>query len=466
MSNPKGNFMRKGNNALAMLSRKIGICVLAGTLAFFIFTCATKSDAFSHIDHDVDRNHFEAAINSIKAAQKGKKPLYNDKNAVSLLLDLGFLEHYAGNYKASTEHLTEAERLIEEAFTKSITEGVTSFIANDNTKEYAGEDFEDIYINIFNALNYYKQGDLEGALVEVRKLTMSSGKLDMLSRKYEDARGSFGDGLMKIIGNLGITLNNALPQGDPVNFSNSALARYLSALFYLADKNEDAARIEFEQLQAAFASNKKVYSNPVPSDVAGAQNVPDGMARLNVLAFKGISPIKTEERFTQNWPFMKNSELQKPIFKLPVIVDRRASAGNIEVSVNGEKFQLELLEDMGAVTKETFNAKFANSFFKTFFRVLTKYVAADVAYQAAIQAGSPELAANIGVFATKKALDASEGADIRMGRFLPNRAYVGGINLEPGNYNVTVNFHSGTRRVFDVEVKAGDINLIDATCLK
>jgi hypothetical protein len=48
-------------------------------------------------------------------------------------------------------------------------------------------------------------------------------------------------------------MSDAMPKGKPVDFSNSALARYLSALFYLSDGNTDGARIEFEQLQAAFS---------------------------------------------------------------------------------------------------------------------------------------------------------------------------------------------------------------------
>jgi hypothetical protein len=53
-----------------------------------------------------------------------------------------------------------------------------------------------------------------------------------------------------------------------------------------------------------------------------------------------------------------------------------------------------------------------------------------------------------------------------MGQFLPNKAYVGGINLDPGSYAVAVQFASGTRYEYDVEVSEGSLNLIDAFCLK
>jgi len=66
----------------------------------------------------------------------------------------------------------------------------------------------------------------------------------------------------------------------------------------------------------------------------------------------------------------------------------------------------------------------------------------------------------------KAAADASEGADIRMGRFLPNNAYIGGINLEPGNYTFTINFGSGTKREISADVAAGKVTLIDVACLR
>jgi hypothetical protein len=61
-------------------------------------------------------------------------------------LDKGLLEHYVGNYRDSSQDLENAERLIQDTFTKSVTAGIASYIANDNTKEYPGEDYEDIYL--------------------------------------------------------------------------------------------------------------------------------------------------------------------------------------------------------------------------------------------------------------------------------------------------------------------------------
>lgn len=453
-------------------AQKVGKCALVIALALFALSCATKSDVYKDIDAAVGNNNFTAAIAAIEKGQEQKKPIYPEKNAIMLYLDKGMLEHYAVNSENSSQDLQQAERLIEEAFTKSVSADIMSYIANDNTKEYPGEDFEDIYINVFNALNYYKKGDLEGALVEVRKLSMSSGKLDMLARKYEDASKSFSDKAMAQLNKSGFKLPDSLPKPGAVNFSNSALARYLAALFLLGDGNTDGARIEFDQLAAAFSSNPKIYPFPVPSTVAQERSVPAGQARLNVIAFAGLSPVKEEERLTQHWPFMQNSTQRNPVFKLPKLVDRPSSITGIEVSVNDQKFHLELIEDMGAVIKETFAARFSEMFFKTYLRVLFKYIAADAGATVGNQLGGwGAVAGAVVAVGGKVAADASEAADIRMSRFLPNKAYAGGINLAPGTYNVTINFLSGGRTIAtvnrtDVEVKANTLNLVDAVSLR
>ena len=465
----KGKFLilKKGNCTFARVVKVFRSCILLTGIGLLFFSCATKPEAFRDIELAVNQNDFERAIAAIRTGQARNPPLYPESNAVSLFLDKGLLEHYAENHKNSAQDLLEAERLIEEAFTKSITQDMASYLANDNTKDYPGEDYEDIYLSIFNALNFYFDGNIEGAMVEIRKLTLPNGKLDMLSRKYEESTRSLGDYLMSGLNALGFQVNPQLPPGNPVNFSNSALARYLGVLFYLDNNNEDSARIEYEQLRAAFASNSKVYHNPIPRSIDNMRTVPAGKARLNIIGFTGLSPIKEEKTFEQATPFFGNSLYDVTRFKLPVLVRRPSSINRIEVEVIGHgRFELELLEDMSAVIEETYNARFANMFFKTYVRTLLKNAAAVIASNQAGRAGGG--LAHLGTsIAGRVATDVSESADIRMGRFFPDRAYVGAIDLEPGTYTIKVNFGGRTVKEFkDVNIRVGRVNLIQAVSLQ
>jgi len=456
-------------------------CFLFPALAFLFLSCASTSAAYRKIDSAVYQNDFERGIAEIVIGQEKNRPIYPEKNAVSLFLDKGILEHYAGNYSSSSRDLENAERLIRESFTKSITGEIASYIANDNTKEYPGEDYEDIYLNVFNALNYYHNNNPEEAMVEIRKITMPNGKLDLLSRKYEEGNKSAAQHLLESLNSIGFMTRLELPRGEPVVFSDSVLARYLSALFYQGRGNEDDARIEFSRLNAAFKSNPKVYYHPIPKSVGEAQNVPQGKGRLNVIGFTGLSPIKEEKIFNQFFPFFRNSALRYTQFKLPVLVKRPSAIDRIQVKINGgQNFDLELLEDMGAVSSETYNARFANIFFKTYIRTIIKYAAADIEASAtASRFGGRNdnnkaagwLAGMAVSVARKATVDASEAADIRMGRYFPDKAYIGGINLEPGIYSATVTFYNqgkviATADFTELNVRANTLNLIEAASLK
>jgi hypothetical protein len=432
-------------------------------------SCAGGPKAYKEIDHEVGGGNFEAAVDTIVKRQKSKKVIYSEKNAIMLFLDKGLLEYYAGNYAASSADLQEAERLIEEAYTKSITAGFLSYILNDNIKEYPGEDFEDIYINIFNALNYYKRGNIEGALVEIRKLSTTNGKLDMLARKYEYKDPNSGASLEELAQKE--AKGAQLPKGKKIEFNNSALARYLSALFYLADNNADGARIEFEQLQRAFLTNKDIYQNPIPKTVEQIRDVPQGKAMLNILCFSGLSPVKEEELIKYFFPLFRNPALYISNFKLPKMVRRPSKINRIEVVIDeNEKVNLELLENISAVVEETFAIRYANIVMKTYIRTLLKYLTVDIA-SAEIERRQDGLTALAAALAAKVAFEATESADTRMSRYLPGKAYIGGIILDPGTYNIAVNFYSGNTIISRVEhndfiVREKGLNLIDAVSLK
>ncbi|MCL2065354.1 MAG: hypothetical protein FWG98_13430 [Candidatus Cloacimonetes bacterium] len=423
---------------------------------------AQRADIYAEIDEAISRNDFVTALQMVIDAQGAQRPLYDNNNVISLFLNKGLLEFYAGLHADSAESLLNAERLIQEAFTRSISQNVASFILNDNTKEYPGEDFEDIYLTVFNALNFYHQGSIEAALVEIRKLTLPSGKLELLSRKYDDGnariRGEHGDALNQAESAEGAST----PVSRNTTFSNSALARYLSILFYEADRNPDAVRIEMEQFHAAFANQPTIYTQSVPRAINLIAEGSGDMARLDVLTFVGLSPIKEEETLQQYWPIFTGSNRYANI-NLPRLVERPNRVDRIEIVVGDETFRLELLEDMGTVIVDTFNARYTQIFLKTYIRTLVKHTALEIAQNQAAERGGA-LAGMGARLAGGLLIEASERADVRISRYLPNGAFVGGVLVEPGTYTVTANFYSQgqlvrTKTRENMEIRANRLNL-------
>ena len=59
---------------------------------------------------------------------------------------------------------------MEQTRTKSISQAAGATVLNENITEYNGNIYEYLLINAFNSLNYYNLGNLEEALVEIRKI--------------------------------------------------------------------------------------------------------------------------------------------------------------------------------------------------------------------------------------------------------------------------------------------------------
>ena len=435
-----------------------GPALLAAGLLFAFLSCATSPKAYEEVDAAFRSGSYEkalAVLNDDKS--KVRKTNYPSKNEILLYLDRGMIAHYAGQHKDSSQDLETAERLIEEAFTKSITQAIGSYILNDNTKDYAGEDYEDLYTNVFNALNYYHNNDLEGALVEIRRL---NEKLQYLADKYERAK-------KKVLDSNDQVDPRQLPM-EASRFSNSALARYLGILFYRAIGKADDVRIDYEEFLRAYELAPEVYSNLVPSSVADELSVPPGKGRLNLIAFTGLSPVKEEQNILIPLPLPFPNNFAR--LEFPKMVNRANSVQRAEVVLdNGERFPLELVENMSAVAEETFKSRLGLIILKTTLRTIIKNTASITASAAVTKSSNEGFGFLAGVVG-KVITEASEKADTRLSRYFPSHALVGGINLEPGNTTVTVNFYgsggliSSERR--EVRARENTLNLEEFICLR
>jgi len=445
---------------LALLTVKISIFTL------FSLSCVTAF-SFKEINDAVGQNDYLTAVEAMEKSQGSYRNFYDKKNEVSFFLDKGFLKYYAGDYEASCDDLHNAEKLMERTYFKKSMEDFFSYIQNDYEREYPGEDFEDIYLNIFNALNYYNAGNTENALAEIQKIIAPEGKLDRLSKKYDykdpKTNLSMVDFSRKQTG-----VSN-MPSIRSVSFSNSALARYLGSLLYRSEGNMSAAQNEIDQVNKAFAVHKNIYQNPIPQTIQMAHNIPAEKARLDIIGFTGLSPIKEETESLQILPFM-HPVLQVARLKVPGLVRRPSYITGIEVIIDGkDKFNLELLEDMGAVIEDIFSARYSNMLMRIYIQTIIKYAAADIAAMAA--SGSDNEMAGLAIaLAAQSQMAFVDRADIRMSRFLPDKAYIGGIDLSPGAHSVLINYYSGSSIVAaeerETDVKIGKLNLLQTVNLK
>jgi hypothetical protein len=482
---------------------------IAGAL---IVSCATTKDSYKEVDSAVVNHNYAQAIRAIETDSASDKPRIYPKNSEVLLhLDKGILEHYEQQFEASFTDLETAEEKIDQFRAASITESAATFISNDNVATYQGEDYEDVYDSVFNALNNYHLGRTEQARVEARQINEKLSQLIAQAEAQGKQVQSYASGQFK-----GFSMpEEIVKSAGPVQFNNSALGNYLSMVL-LRERSE--AQAAGKQITEAYLASPNIYgeAGKLPAELQNGADaelkVPAGKGRLNVLAFTGLSPLKMEEKLMiplapLNYILVAvnaaSAAAGKPIppevstslltsfatmsfnIAYPRMADtpRNADINRVKVEIQGqEPFELFMLEDMGRVATETFKTKQNLILTKAFIRSLGKTVTAVVGLAAAEIAASQakdikeQLAAKSLLTAAKPlvnaALASTEAADTRMARYLPNQAYVGGINLDPGDYGVKITYYNnngqqiGAPFTKTVTVKEGQPNIIEAVNLQ
>ena len=434
-------------------------------IAFFssmlISSCMTMADYdFSKVDSNISNGKYSEAQTEL---QKYAKRIYSSKDNLLFLLDNGILDHFRNDTQSSNKNLSQAEQLIEKYSAISVMQNVGSYFQNDLVMDYAGEDYEDIYTNIFMSLNYIRQNNIQESMVEIRRF---DNKLKLLKSKYEKQ--------VKAANN-----NSSGVQVEVVSsqFSNSALARYLSMLLYRTDGDLGNAEVDLKYLKSAFETQPSLYNFSLPSTVDEEIAVPEGMGRLNILGFYGKAPTKYEvaSRFY--------SAAGKIWYKiaLPAMQKRGTAITSIQVaarnSETGEIYSknLEKLESIENIALDTFNQHLSVITARTMVRTIAKAVnsaSLDIAAAESDKKGEDDLSAIFSILSifSKIHTEASERADTRSCRYFPANAAVSGLTLPPGKYDVIINFHSGAAIAKTVkrtvQVKSGRLNLIETECLK
>jgi hypothetical protein len=456
--------------------------VVVGVFLVLSSCVTTRNEQFLIIDEAARQGNFDTAVTAL---EENTDSLYGKRDGVLYYLDSGMLHFYNRDYQTSIQRFEEAERLIEEYFTSSVSQAAASFLLNDNQINYAGEDFEDIYLNVFKAIAFLERGEASSAFVEVRRI---NDKLNLLEDKYQGLAARYNQA------------DDAVVDMKPgtSRFYNSALARYLSLLMYRADGNYDSARIDWEQMQQAYQRQSNLYPFPLPFDDSVMRPVDDG--RLSVLSFVGEAPLKRAETlyvvtFDNSVQIIYAGEGDEGVlipegyasfyypgvqggfrfkFQLPRMEPRGSEVSRIRVVVDGSPIgELSLLEDVERIAMDTFSIKEPIIFLKTVTRTIVKGIVAQQGKAQMQQAGEDSgnvfglVAGLVGSVATDVAVDASEQADLRVSRYFPAYAYAGEWELAPGTYSVAVEYFGsgGLLRVEDlgsVTVGAEGLNLVSS----
>ncbi|HDQ25465.1 MAG TPA: hypothetical protein ENN43_01805 [bacterium] len=413
--------------------------------ALFLGGCAVLN-FYKKVDTMIASGDYAAAADIIETEKKQ----YKGHHELLYYFDKGAVLQMMGEYKKSTEYLERAELLIEELYTKSVTQHLSSFLTNDMNLPYEGEDFEQVMVNIMKSLNFMYLGDFEGARVEARKV---NNRLNLLADRYDEEH----------------------------IYTEDPFARYLSAIaFEAAGTNQElnSAYIDYRRSYETYVKHADIYGTEIPRSLKedilrtahalyrdedlAAYKAAFGIEKFEtygslrkrgeviLVIYDGMAPYK--KSVNRSMPTKDNSG--KKFFvsvAFPKFVPRGYNVENVSVSLKSRVYRGSIAADIASMAVKNLEHKNVLITLKAVARATAKYLAA----QAISDGGKNQ---TLGLLAGIYNM-ASEQADTRSWRTLPARFHVIRVPMQRGKHSIEVTFETASgqqKRIIEVDLKPGE----------
>ena len=433
------------------LIRAIGVL----SLVFLTSSCAFAPKSQPQIDALLISNNYEQALNLLLQDKKA----YGSNNELLYLLDKGFLEHLNRDYAESLVTFAKAQVKFDELYTESLRKIAATWVFNDYAAPYHGEDFEYVFINVFQALNYLIQGDYEAAMVEARDVDI---KLNTINAQYKsDQKNVYKeDAFIRML--MGILYEAGKTRED---INNAYISYVKAAEIYEQDysKNygltiplilkENILTSAKEMGWMEFNKAKQEYADV--DFIALKEKLKKAEAYL--IQYNGISPVKIEDSLIIP---MLDGNIVKIAF--PKYISRPygiTSSRLIASSSEGKVFKSdsERVQDIGAIAKKNLDRRKVRFVAKSILRASSRYMI-EKKQEKSIKKKQGNVAAGWFSFFANIYNIMIEKADLRCWRTLPDEIRVSRILLEPGDYDFSVeNFNDSGSNLGVLNIKKDNV---------
>ena len=225
-------------------------------ISAFISGCATYGKGLDGALTDAKSGDYAAA--EIKM-EKALEPDGADR--LLFHLELAVLKHLQGQYEESNQLLDKAEIIAEQLETTSITNSLAAFVTNPRQGDYAGTDFEKVFVNYYKALNYIAISSeaktnndyldaIESARIESRKLGIRLNALNADKGNYTEAKND--KQLFSTLLDIFYKLRRDLIDSRKLEYRDDAMAHYLTGITYEANHEYDNARISYHKAATSY----------------------------------------------------------------------------------------------------------------------------------------------------------------------------------------------------------------------
>jgi len=420
--------------------------------------CATYAQFTGDLQRDLARGDYEAALGTLNDADSGA-------NRLLFLMENGLVAHDRGHYEQSNVYFERAERLADRLFTRSLSREVAALVTNDAVRAYRGEEYELVFIHYYRALNYWRLGLPEDALVECRKANLK------LARYTAD--------------------------GDyESRYRNDAFIHYMTGLFYEATGELNDAYVSYRDAAKAYAVYDEKLGVPPPAlldedlrrvskifdgeDASAVQLAslgtpflprPTGDGELVLFAETGFVPRKIQKEidlpiFDDDIRKGKSGDISvvskqiawrhhRPYrsakveywlrVALPVYQDAHPRVASVSLRASGKSTRAVPAENLAAIARSTFHDKQPVMIARTVARGFAKYLATE---------GVKKKNKVLGFFANLLAAS-TEAADTRSWVSLPHTIHIGKLRLPPGVHDITVESRDASGHIIEKKVLEG-----------
>ncbi|MFZ5560209.1 MAG: COG3014 family protein [Pseudomonadota bacterium] len=388
------------------------------------------------------RNALDAGTPAAALARIGRKTASAD--ATLYLLEKGRVAQLAGAADASREAFAavidrlaqQDERAVISA--SSYAASGASLLTNDNARPYQGRVYERVFVHQYQALNYLAAGDLQGALVEVRRanqlqteaLRAQEGRVDKAqaeaaAKGLDTARYDAYFSAME------------LAAGRVKSGFQNAATFYLSGLIYEAGGLPNDAYIDYRKALELVPANTFLQKDVLRTGLAAGideirmlakqhgtlQGGPrPGEGELVVYLEEGFVPAKQPVAI----PIWTTTTLNHVSF--PLYGEARAPAPMV-LQVDGQEVETGPLVDTRALAVRTLKDETPALLARAFLRLLTRQ-------QMQRQARSHDSSGLLGLASTLYSL-VTEQPDLRSWLTLPGSGQVLRLALPAGEHSLS-----------------------------
>ncbi len=341
---------------------------------------------------NLKEHNYDKAQRSLEKNRLIKK----DRNALLYYMEMGKLYRLKNDPVNSNRFFNRADGMIE-SNNKSFADIAWGNILNPMQQAYRGEDFEKFMLHYYKAINYAELGQTEDAVVEARRITLSSNEQADKFRNKENRynKDAFALNLQGMIYEMAGDVNNAF-----IAYRNAA------DVYLKADNNYYGVKMPL-QLQKdllrtatamGFVGEGERYEKLFN---AGYSDNTSPNGELILFIEEGQAPVKEEKNFfltagsnginsfnyidanglNSNFNFNasaygiaedKLTSLRAFRLSLPGYRLQQEQPSNFNVSNNGETFKTQLAQNLNSVAVNVLKERFVIEMANALARQITK----------------------------------------------------------------------------------------------